>query len=282
MPTLAWLSGTPGARQHLHGPLRHERADPVVDAAARQDDLRLVAQLLGLAGQVVRIDADAVAADQAGREAQEVPLGAGRLEHVLGADAQPVEDERQLVHERDVEVALRVLDHLGRLGHLDRRGPVDAGGDHRAVGVGDAVEGGRVLPGHDLGDALEGVLAVARVDALGRVAEREVHAAAQPGDLLEDRAAHLLGRARVDRGLEDHDRALLDHLADALGGGHQRAEVRPEVLVDRRRHRDHEEGGAAQVLELGGEAQRRRAQLLGAGLAGVVLSLGQERRPGAR
>ena len=45
-----------------------------------------------------------------------------------GVDADPVEDDRQLVHERDVEVALRVLDHLGGLGDLDaaRRGSTPA------------------------------------------------------------------------------------------------------------------------------------------------------------
>ena len=54
-----------------------------------------------------------------GPERQEVPLGAGRLEHVERVDADAVEDERQFVHQRDVEVALGVLDDLGRFGDLD-------------------------------------------------------------------------------------------------------------------------------------------------------------------
>ena len=54
-----------------------------------------------------------------GREREEVPLGAGRGEHVAGANAHAVEDQRQLVHQRDVQVALGVLDDLGGLGHLD-------------------------------------------------------------------------------------------------------------------------------------------------------------------
>ena len=40
-------------------------AHAVVDPPAREDHLRLVAELLGLRGQVVRVDADAVAAHQA-------------------------------------------------------------------------------------------------------------------------------------------------------------------------------------------------------------------------
>src|SRR5215831_12832358 len=107
--------------QHLDQPLRHVRPDVVVDAAARENDLRLIAELLRLHRQVIRVDADAVAAHQAGPELEEVPLRAGRLQHVGGADVHALEDDRQLVHQRDVQIALRVLDDLGRLGDLDRR-----------------------------------------------------------------------------------------------------------------------------------------------------------------
>jgi hypothetical protein len=62
-------------------------AHAVVDAAAGQDDLGVVADFLRLVGEVVRVDADAVAADQAGAEGQEVPLGAGGLQHLQGVDA---------------------------------------------------------------------------------------------------------------------------------------------------------------------------------------------------
>ena len=38
-------------------------------------------------------------------------------------DADPVEDERQFVHQRNVQISLRVFDHLGGLGNhmLDAR-----------------------------------------------------------------------------------------------------------------------------------------------------------------
>ena len=61
-----------------------------------------------------------------------------------------------------------------------------AGGE-RIPGVRDAVEGGPVLAADHLHDALQGVLAVARVDALRRVAEREVAAADEPGLTLYDK-----------------------------------------------------------------------------------------------
>ena len=127
-----------------------------------------------------------------------------------GADAHAIEDDRELVHQRDVEIALRVLDDLRGLGDLDRRRAVDAGVDDRAVRVGDALERRRVLARDDLHDALERVLLVARVDALGRVAELEVLALREARDLGEDRPADVLGDARVDRRLVDDDGALLE------------------------------------------------------------------------
>ena len=67
--------------------LGDELAHAVVDAPAGQDHLRVVAEHLRLVRQVVRVDADAVAADQARAERQEVPLGAGRLQHLERVDA---------------------------------------------------------------------------------------------------------------------------------------------------------------------------------------------------
>ena len=53
----------------------------------------------------------------------------GGGEHLVGVEAELVEDDRQFVHQRDVEVALRVLDDLGRLGHLNGCRLVRAGRD---------------------------------------------------------------------------------------------------------------------------------------------------------
>ena len=119
----------------LHRLLREERGDVVVDATAGEDDLGQVAELLGLHRQIVRIDADAVTTDETRGELQEVPLGAGGFEDVVRADAHAIEDQRELVHQRDVEIALRVLDDLCRFGDLDGGCPVDAGPDDGAVNL---------------------------------------------------------------------------------------------------------------------------------------------------
>ena len=156
-------------------------AHAVVDPPAGMDDLRVVADLLGLVRDVEGVDADAVAADQAGPEGQEVPLGAGRLQHVLGVDAQPVADQGDLVDQRDVDVALGVLQHLGEFGDPDRGRAMGAGLDDAAVHGIDDLEGFGRVGGDDLQDVVEAPLAVAGIYALGRIADVEVGLPSEAG-----------------------------------------------------------------------------------------------------
>ena len=250
----------------------------VVDAPAREDHLRVVADLLRLVRQVVGIDADAVAADEAGPERQEVPLAARGLEHLLRVDAEPVEDHGELVDERDVDVALRVLDHLGRLGDADRRGRVRAGLDDRAVELVDELGRLRRRAGRDLADRRQPVLAVARVDALRAVAGVEVLVELESRLLFEDRHADLLGAAREHGGLVDHDVAALQDLAHRLAGALEWRQVRPLVGVDRRRHGDDVDAAGLEVPELRAEPQAlRRGQLLRLDLERAVLAAAQLR-----
>lgn len=60
-----------------------------------------------------------MAADKSGRELDEVPFGRSGLDNVVCVDAHGVEYLGELVHEGDVDVALRVLDYLGGFGNLD-------------------------------------------------------------------------------------------------------------------------------------------------------------------
>src|ERR1051325_1105808 len=76
-------------------------AHVVVDAPAGEDDLRVIADHFRLVRQVIRIDADAVSADQTGTKREKVPFGSRRLQYLERIETKTVEDERQLVHERD-------------------------------------------------------------------------------------------------------------------------------------------------------------------------------------
>ena len=122
----------------------------------------MIAGLLGAIGQVIRIDSDAVTADQPRLKRQEIPFRARGREHVASIDLERLKDQRQLVHKGDVEIALGVFDHLGRLGNLDRGRAMNAGFYDRTVDIGDDVERLRILRRNHLHDRLEAVLLVAR------------------------------------------------------------------------------------------------------------------------
>jgi hypothetical protein len=66
----------------------------------------------------VGVNTDAVPADQTRSKRQKIPFGACGLEHFVCVDAQFVEENRQFVHQRDVEVALGVFDYLSGPGRL--------------------------------------------------------------------------------------------------------------------------------------------------------------------
>ena len=238
----------------------------------------MIAQLLGLGGQVVRIDADAVSADKSRLKRHEVPLGRGRPEDVRGGDPDPVKNKRQLVHEGDVEVPLGVLDHLGRLGDPDALRPMDARLDDLLVGRGDSLQGRRAVAGDDLHDTLEGVLAVTWVDPFGRVTEEEVLPGLEPASLLDDRSADLLGHAWVDGGFEDNDGTGLDRLSDQFRRGNQGPQIRPVVLVDRGRDRDNIEAAILQVLAGGTITQPALHQFVSGMLTRGILTLAKPRK----
>ena len=64
-------------------------AHAVVGPAAGEDDLRVMARALGEMAEVIGIDPDAVAADQPRLEAEKIPLGPRRREHVPDGYADP-------------------------------------------------------------------------------------------------------------------------------------------------------------------------------------------------
>ena len=138
-----------------------------------------------------------------------------------------LENQGQLVHERDVEIALGVFDHLGGLGDLDGGRAMNAGRHDRSVDVSDNIERLRILRRDHLHDRLEAVLLVAGIDALGRISDREIDAGLQARDLLEDRNAFFLDRAGIDRRFVDDDIALLERAADRARCRNHRAEIGP-------------------------------------------------------
>src|SRR5208282_4919547 len=61
----------------------HIAAHAVIDPPASEDHLRVMAEALGEMGKIERIDPDAMPADEARCEGQEVPLRGGSRKHVV-------------------------------------------------------------------------------------------------------------------------------------------------------------------------------------------------------
>jgi hypothetical protein len=100
---------------------RNAYPDGVVDTATGENHVGMIARLLRAEGQVIGVDADAVAADEARGEIDEIPFGRSRRKYLARVDVELVEDGGELIHESDVEIALRILDHLGRFRDFYRR-----------------------------------------------------------------------------------------------------------------------------------------------------------------
>ena len=150
-------------------------------------------------------------------------------------------------------------------------GAVNPRGDDGVRNAREALERSVVFAGDDLCDLLERVLFVARVDALGGVAQLEV-AARQARQLGEDGAANVFGDAGIDGGLVDDDGPLRHHLADRLGRADDRREVGDVVPVDRRGDRHDEEVRLGELGGVVGDVERRPLEDVAWNLAVPVLS----------
>ena len=231
----------------------------------------MIAELVRLVGKVVRVDADAMATDEPGSERQKIPLGSRGLKHLGRIDADPVKQKRELVHQRNVEIALRILDHFRGLGYTDGARPIHARSDDTRVNRRNTIERFRRVPRHDLGNAGQGVLVVARIDALGRIADKKIPLPLHPRVLLQSRNTDFLRRPRIDGRLEYHRRTRLEIGTHRGARAKKRAKVRLVRFVHRGWHGDDDKISVAQLRRISCEAQRIcRAQRFGGHLAGGV------------
>ncbi len=156
---------------------------------------------------------------------------------------------------------------------------MDAGLDNRSVDLDKPCQRLLVLPRDHLGDLLERMLAVARVDALGTIAELEIRPALKAGSRLQRGRTNLFGHAGIDGALEHDDRPRGKDWPDQLAGLEESAEIRTVGLIDRRRHRDDEDVAAGEVGDIVGDLDVRGGQFLALDLARVINAALEGRNP---
>ena len=206
-------------------------------------------------------------------------LGRGGLDDLPDVDVHPVAELRELVDERDVDRAEDVLEELRQLGCLGRRDRVHRVDRRRVERDGG---GGRALvdPADDLRHGLRRPVLATRVDALGGEGEVEVLAGGEAAPALEDRLDLLPRRARVRRRLEHDEMALAKARGDLLRRRHEDAQIGLALAGQRRRERDEDRVGVAQLVVVGRRGdeaglderpQNLRRDVLDVALPGVEL-----------
>lgn len=244
------------AAQHGLDQLRDDiGAHAVVEALTGQNDLRMVANRFGLVRQIVRIYADAVTADEARTKQQEIPIGAGGEQDVLGFDAHLVENDREFVDQGDVKIALRILDDLRGFGDLDARRLVSPSGyDVGLERIDEISHFGRRPRGHLL-DCRDSMQLGSWIDALRAVARDKVAVELQTRHPFQDRNAIFLGRAGIDHRFVCNDIPYLEYMAYRMGRLDQRRQIRSPMCVNRRRNGHDEQVARCEIGHFGREAQ---------------------------
>lgn len=231
-------------------------------------------------GQIIRIDADTMPSDQSRFKLEKIPLRSRCFQYLIGVDPDQVEDLGQFVDEGDVQVALTVFNHLSRFRNLDRTCPVSAVFQNRTVERVDFFRSFRRRTGSDLADLAQRMFPVAGVDPFRGIAAEEVGVELQSAEFLQYRDAFFFGAARIYRAFVDDDGARFQRFADGFARAVERRQIRPVVLVHRRRNRHDEDIAPGQFGGIGGDGQAGCGrQFLQGRFKRVVAAFAKHRNP---
>src|SRR5262249_20936770 len=75
-------AGAPAFKEAAQALARYAHPDGIVDAPTGKNHVGMIARFLRSIGEVIGIDPDAVATDQARGEVEKIPLGPGRCKHI--------------------------------------------------------------------------------------------------------------------------------------------------------------------------------------------------------
>ena len=156
--------------QSLDRLLSHKLSHVIICLTPSQNNLRMVANRLCLIRQIVGVDTNTVASDQAGPEREKIPFAACCFQNIKRINTQPVKNHRQFIHKRNIKISLRIFNNLGGFSNFNSGRPMSARRHYPAIESGYFVECFRCVPGNNFDDCFQAMLLVSRVNALGRVA----------------------------------------------------------------------------------------------------------------
>ena len=190
-----------------------------------------------------------------------------------------IADQRDLVDQGDVDVALGVFENFGEFGDADRRCAVGAGFDDRLIDSIDDIQRLRSVARNNLQDIVEAALLVPGVNTLWRVPDIEIDLPFQTRRFLQDGDTHVLCHPRIHGRLIDHDIGALEDRAECPRGAAQGLEVRLLACVDWSGDGYDVEIGSAQVGDGIREFQSRRTQACRLYFTRAINALGEFRHP---
>ena len=240
-----------------------------IDFAGEFDEAGAEIVFLRLPGEIEGVDGDAVAAQSgAGIESMKAKrLGTGGVDDFVNIDAHAHAELLELIHERDVDAAIDVLEQLGHFGYggtADRNGATEDG----AVDGRGHFNGAGAASADDLGNVVAGDGVVARVFAFGRKGHVEATCGGASGAfgagnfesqqiaLLEQGHDDVFGGARIGSAFENNELAVVDMGGDGLDGAGDVAQIGLVILVEGGGNADDDgvHGGDLRVIGGGGEA----------------------------
>src|SRR5271166_101845 len=242
-------------------PINHVFRHRAVNLPGQLDKPRGKAMLPSFPGEIEGVDRYAMTAQSGTRiERRKAEwLGGGSTDHFPYVETYSIEQQLKLIHHRDINAAIYVLEQLGRLGN-----PRAANRDHnlddlgiRGTGNFSAMIG---QPTHQLGNGLRTIVLVRRVLSFRREGQEKFLAGLE-ARIGEDWQHNLLGSSRIGRTLQHHQLSGMQELADFAHGTNHEAQVRVTSVVQWSGNANYRSIAGRQLLiAVGGREPTRRDQ----------------------
>jgi len=204
----------------------------VIQASPGENDLWIIANLLGFMCEIIRINTDAMPSNKTGAERQKIPFCPGSLKHFKGIDAHFVKYNREFVYKGNVNISLRVFDHFGCFSYLYGCSEVGSGSNYTFIQIINFFCHFGGGAGSYFFNFCYGMYFVSRIDPFGGISAKEACIEVQSTEFFQDRHTFLFCCSGVHSRFIDHDISFRQNFTHNFRGFYQGAKVWSFVFVD--------------------------------------------------